>query len=157
MKKETWFLKLALLGLGLPVVLVCILALPNLYQDAYRAFPDKWVTPIMVVMYASVLPYLYALVQAFRLLSLIDHQNAFSMASVKAIQHIKYCALSISAAYVITLPFFYLIADIDDAPGFVLIGIALVGAPFVVSVFAAVLQKLLNQAIQLKSENDLTI
>lgn len=157
MKKETWFLKLALLGLGLPVVLVCIFALPNLYQDAYRAFPDKWVTPIMVVMYASVLPYLYSLIQAFRLLSLIDHQNAFSMASVKAIQHIKYCALSISAAYVITLPFFYLIADIDDAPGFVLIGIALVGAPFVVSVFAAVLQKLLNQAIQLKSENDLTI
>ena len=102
MKKETWFLKLALLGLGLPIILLCIFALPNLYQDAYHAFPDMWVTPIMVVMYVSVLPYLYALVQAFKLLSFIDNQNAFSIASVKAIQQIKYCALSVFVKIVVS-------------------------------------------------------
>lgn len=157
MKKETIFLKLALLGIGLPVVLLCIFALPNLYRDAFEAFPDFWVTPIAVVMYASVLPLLFALFQAYKLLTYIDGQKAFSDASVVAIKRIKSNAMSISLLYVIVLPFFYFISDLDDAPGFMVIGLFFAGAPYVIAVFAAVLQKLLNQAIQLKSENDLTI
>ncbi|MGV2643750.1 DUF2975 domain-containing protein, partial [Clostridium perfringens] len=45
----------------------------------------------------------------------------------------------------------------DDAPGIILIGMALIFASIVIAVFAAVLQKLLQEAIDIKSENDLTV
>jgi len=55
------------------------------------------------------------------------------------------------------LPYIYLVADRDDAPGVMLLGLVFTCAPIVIAVFAAVLQTLLHHAIQIKSENDLTV
>ncbi len=70
---------------------------------------------------------------------------------------IKFAAFSISAIYAATLPFVYVVAEIDDAPGLILVGMIPIFASLVVAVFTAVLQKLLNEAINIKSENDLTV
>ncbi len=70
---------------------------------------------------------------------------------------IKFAAFSISAIYAVILPFVYVVAEIDDAPGLILVGMIPIFASLVVAVFAAVLQKLLNEAIKIKSENDLTV
>jgi hypothetical protein len=55
------------------------------------------------------------------------------------------------------MPLFYLVADKDDAPGIIVIGMIIIFASMVIAVFAAVLQKLLKEAIDIKSENDLTV
>ncbi len=57
----------------------------------------------------------------------------------------------------LNLPLIYIIAEWDDAPGLILIGMVFVGASLVIAVFAAVLRRLLQEAIQIKSENDLTV
>jgi hypothetical protein len=59
--------------------------------------------------------------------------------------------------YVAELPIIYLIADTDDAPGVMLIGLIITFGCMVIAVFAAVLQKLLRNAIDIKNDNDLTI
>ncbi|MNF13629.1 hypothetical protein D3C80_2155360 [compost metagenome] len=55
------------------------------------------------------------------------------------------------------MPLFYLMAEKDDAPGIIVIGLILIFASTVIAVFAAVLQRLLKEAIELKSEIDLTV
>jgi hypothetical protein len=55
------------------------------------------------------------------------------------------------------MSFIYLFADKDDAPGLILIGMVPIFTAMVIAVFAAVLQKLLKSAIDMKSENDLTV
>ena len=45
----------------------------------------------------------------------------------------------------------------DDAPGIIIIGMIMIFASMVIAVFAAVLQRLLKDAIDIKSENDLTV
>ena len=59
--------------------------------------------------------------------------------------------------YAIILPFIYIVAEIDDAPGIILMGMVPIFTALVVGVFSAILQKLLNEAIKIKSENDLTV
>ena len=108
-------------------------------------------------MYASAIPFYFALYQAFKLLSYIDKNKAFSELSVKALKNIKYCAITISILYVLGMPLFYLMAERDDAPGIILIGLVIIFASMVIAVFAAVLQRLLQEAIDIKSENDLTV
>jgi hypothetical protein len=108
-------------------------------------------------MYVSAIPFFIALYQAFKLLSYIDKNKAFSEISVKALKNIKYCAITISGLYVVGMPFFYILAELDDAPGVILIGMLFIFASMVIAVFAAVLQRLLQEAIDIKSENDLTI
>lgn len=159
MKRETWFLKLAVIVLTLPVIGGCALALPHIWREA--TVSGGWVQasiqPIVIGMYVAAVPFFYALYQTFKLLGYIDQDEVFSLETVRALRHIKYSAVIITAVYAMTLPFFYWFAERDDAPGFLLIGLVFVFASFVVAVFAELLQKLLRRAIDMKQENDLTV
>ncbi len=48
-------------------------------------------------------------------------------------------------------------ADLDDAPGLMLVGIAVVFIPFAVYTLTSVLENLLEHAILLKTDHDLTV
>ncbi|MFP7201454.1 DUF2975 domain-containing protein [Lysinibacillus halotolerans] len=156
---STLFLKTAVVLMGVPVLLLCIFLVPEIANFAAELYPDHRYLKYLVflVMYAAAIPYYIALYQAFKLLSYIDKNDAFSQISVEALMKIKYSAISISVIYVLGLPLFYLIAERDDAPGVILVGLGLIFAPLVIAVFAAVLQRLLQEAINMKLENDLTV
>lgn len=157
-KVPTLFLKLVLAFIGLAVLAFCIFALPAIGRGAAAEFPNiPYLKYSILIGYATAVPFFFALYQAFRLLSYIDTNTAFSVLSVGALRKIKYCAILISVFYATGLPFAYAIAESDDAPGLVLIALTIVGAPIVVAVFAAVLEKLVRSAIEIKSENELTV
>ncbi|WP_437833795.1 DUF2975 domain-containing protein (plasmid) [Niallia taxi] len=154
---STSFLKLAVFLLGIPILAVGIFGLT--WLPTHAANPDyaEVLYPIVTIMYASAAPYFYALYQAYRLLNYIYKNSAFSEDSVNALKWIKLSAIVISCLYVFMLPFVFVVAQLDDAPGLVLIGMVPVFASIVIAVFAAVLQKLLKDAIELKDENEHTI
>ncbi|HFR4174469.1 TPA: DUF2975 domain-containing protein, partial [Bacillus cereus] len=123
----------------------------NLYPNIT---PIKYL--VFIVMYGAAVPFYVALYQAFNLLQYIDENTAFSELSVKALKNIKRCAITISGLYVLSLPLFYFIAKKMDPP-IGLVGLIIVFASLVISVFAAILQRLIQEAIHIKSENDLTV
>lgn len=156
---STLFLKTVIILMGLPVLAVCIYGLSRFDPNSpYWALPEleKLQYPLLVGMYLAMIPFFIALYQTLKLLSYIDRNEAFSKLSVKALKTIKYCAITISILYVLELPFLYLLTKADDAPG-ILIGIVVIFASMVVAVFAAVLQRLLQDAINIKAENDLIV
>lgn len=159
MKGETLFLKAAVIFMGFPVLALCIFLVPEIANYAADLFPDwayiKYL--VFIDLYAAAIPFYFALFQAFKLLSYIDKNKAFSELSVKALKNVKNCAIAISSLYVAGMPLFYLVAEVDDAPGIILIGMVMILTSIVIAVFAAVLQKLLKNAIDIKSENDLTV
>ncbi|MBY9082023.1 DUF2975 domain-containing protein [Paenibacillus sp. HN-1] len=157
MKQESVFLKMAVFLMGIPILALCVFGLPSILKEAAEHFPANWLYPLISIMYASAIPFFIALIQALRLLSYIDKNNAFSELSVTALKNIKFCAVTISVLYTAGMPFFYLIAEKDDAPGLIVLGLVIIFASVVIAVFAAVLQKLLNNAIDIKSENELTV
>jgi len=159
---STFFLKTAVIFMGIPVLALCIFLLPQIATEAMEQVKmgselAYIVFSILFLMYVSAIPFYFALYQALRLLSYIDQNQAFSNLSVIALKKIKKCAIAICGFYVVNLPFVYIIAEWDDAPGLILIGIVIIGASMVIAVFAAVLQRLLQEAIHIKSENDLTV
>ena len=156
---STFFLKIAVFLIGTPVLALCIFMVPMIAKNAAEGISgwDYVILGILIIMYVSAIPFYVALYQAFKLLSYIDKNKAFSELSVRALKKIKNCAITISGLYVVSLPLFYIFAELDDAPGVIIIGMVLVFAPMVIAVFAAVLQRLLQEAINIKSENDLTV
>lgn len=159
MKRETFFLKFVVVLMGLPVLALCIFLLPGLSEyvaDIIPVFP--YLKHLFLIgMYATAIVFFFALYQTLKLLTYIDKNKAFSELSVNALNKIKYCAITIGILYVAELPIIYLIADTDDAPGVMLIGLVITFGCMVIAVFAAVLQKLLKNAIDIKNDNDLTI
>ena len=112
---------------------------------------------LLIVMYISIIPFYFALYQSFNLLSYIDKNQAFSDLSVRALKKIKTCAIIISSLYVLAFPFVFIMAEVDDAPGLAVVGMVPIFASLVIAVFAAVLQRLLKEAIDIKEENDLIV
>ncbi|OAS82694.1 MULTISPECIES: DUF2975 domain-containing protein [Metabacillus] len=154
---STLFLKIAVFLIGTPVLALCIYGLPWLANNPANPDYAYILYPILIGMYVSAIPFYIALYQAFKLLSYIDKNQAFSELSVKALKNIKFCAMTISGLYVVIIPFVYLVAELDDAPGLIIIGMVPIFASMVIAVFAAVLQRLLQEAIDIKSENDLIV
>jgi hypothetical protein len=154
---STIFLKIAVILIGLPVLALCIFGLPWLANHPANPNYVRLLYPIIIGIYVSVIPFFAALYQALKLLSYIDKNKAFSQVSVKALKNIKYCANIISILYAVLMPFVYLVAEKDDSPGLIIAGMAPIFASMVIAVFAAVLQRLLQDAIDIKSENDLTV
>ena len=159
MRRETMILKIAVIMLGIPVAALSVLLLPWIARDAAQSSIRMAyvIYGILILMYISVVPFFAALYQGFRLLGYIDSNKAFSELSLKSIQKISSCAAAISIIYLFAMPLFYIVAEIDDAPGVILVGMIFVFAPLTVTVFAAILKKLLKNAIDLKNDNELTI
>jgi len=156
-KGTTLFLKIAVFLIGTPVLALCIFLLRMIANNPVNPEYAHILYPIIIGMYVAVIPFYFALYQAFKLLTYIDKNEAFSELSVKALKKIKYCAFVISTVYVVVLPFIYILAEKDDAPGVMLIGMVIIFASLVIAFFAAVLQRLLKEAIDIKSENDLIV
>lgn len=158
-KKETLFLKLVLVLISLAVLAFCIFAIPNIGWGVVAEFPGIIYHPYLIMfgMYLSAIPFFFALYQAFTLLIFIDKNLAFSESAIKALRNIKYSAVIMTTIYFGAMPIFFQIAEIDDAPGVVPIGTIFICAPLVIAVFAGVLEKLVKNAIDIKSENDLTV
>ncbi|MCT8137076.1 DUF2975 domain-containing protein [Anaerobacillus sp. CMMVII] len=156
---STLFLKLAVILIGIPILALCIFLVPKIANFAAELYPNLPYIKYFVFLffYGTAIPFYFALYQTFTLLSYIDKNNAFSELSVRAIKKIKDSAITISILYVLGMPLFYLVAEMDDAPGIIVIGLVVMFASTVIAVFAAVLQKLLKEAIDIKSENDLTV
>nr|WP_054550913.1 DUF2975 domain-containing protein [Lysinibacillus sphaericus] len=156
MKRETLFLKIAVFLIGIPILALCVWVVPRVALNTVEHSPTLTIVALIGV-YVTAIAYFVALFTTIKLLSYIDQNIAFSELSVKALIKIKYCAIIISSVYVVGMPLIYYAAEVDDAPGLILIGMVIIFASFVVAVFAAVLQKLLKNAIDIKSENDLTV
>jgi len=158
-RASTLFLKAAVILIGIPILALCIFLVPELANISAKLLPEFEAIQylVYVVFYASAIPFYFALYQAFKLLRYIDGNKAFSELSVRALKNIKRCAVTISILHVLVLPLFYLFAEKDDAPGVIFVGLVVPFASLVIAVFAAVLQKLLKEAVDIKSENDLTV
>ena len=156
-KGSTLFLKMAVILMGIPVLALGIVALPWLAKNPANPDYAYMLYPLVIGMYVSVIPFFITLYQAFKLLGYIDRNESFSELSVKALKNIKFCAMIISGLYVVLLPFVAMVAQMDDAPGLIFVGMVPIFAALVIAVFAAVLQRLLQDAIHIKSENDLTV
>ena|SRR5829696_375214 len=156
-KGSTLFLKfvICLIAIG---ALIWLIWFPQLEGraanlDLLRIYID----PLIIYAYIGSIPFFVALYQGFQLLGYIDGNKVFSQSSVNAVRTIKYCAIIISGFIVLGLLFIRISVVDDDPAGVIALGIFTTFASVVIATVAAVFQRLLQNAVDIKSENDLTV
>lgn len=153
-KGSTIFLRAAVATMGLVVLAICVFLLPFGITSDETSY---YYVPILWGLYVPAVPFFFALFQTVRLIGYIDKNTAFSNASIAALKRIKYCANVIALMFIAGLPYLYDVANRDDAPGVLVLALIIIAASAVIAVFASVLQHLLQSAIDIQSENDLTV
>lgn len=114
--------------------------------------------PFLAYAYVASIAFFIALYQAFKLLGYVGRGNVFSQGSLKALRTIKRCAMSLVGFLLGAEAYFFLVRrGQDDIAGGVMMGLFLIFISLVVATAAAVFEKTLQSAVDLKSENDLTV
>lgn len=122
--------------------------------DLFSIYSD----PFILYGYAASIAFFVALYKAFKLLGYIGQNKVFSSNSVGTLKSIKYCAIVLSISIVTAGLYIKISHNKDDDPaGFLAICIVTTFASIVVATAAAIFEKILQNAIDMKSENDLTI
>ncbi len=122
--------------------------------DLFSIYSD----PFILYGYAASIAFFVALYQAFKLLGYIGQNKIFSSKSVKALKSIKYSAIILSILIVAAGLYIRIFHSKEDDPaGFLAICVVTTFVSIVVATAAAIFEKLLQNAIDIKSENDLTI
>lgn len=113
--------------------------------------------PLIIYSYIASLPFFVGLYQAFKLLNFIEANKAFSQGAVNTLKNIKFASLSLIGFIALALFYIRFFVHGEDAAGPTMLGILASFAAVVIATAAAVFQKLLQNAVDLKSENDLTV
>jgi hypothetical protein len=111
--------------------------------------------PFLAYAYLASMPFFVALYQAFKVLAYIRLNKAFSQATVKALRTIKFCALGI-IGFVAVGELFIMLGNSDDRAGGVFIGVLITFGSVVSATVAVMFERILQNAVDIKSENDLT-
>lgn len=120
------------------------------------AFQIYFTDPFLVYAYIGSVPFFVALLQMFKVLGYARRNAVFSPEAVKALRLIKYCALCL-IGFVVVGEIIILSHESDDHAGGVAMGVFITFGSVVVFTAAAVGERLLQNAVDLKSENDLTV
>lgn len=158
-RSSTIILRLAVIVAGIAILALCYGGTWTV-TTAWDSNPNHnaIMTAMLGGLYITAIPFYIALYQAMKLLGYIDSNRAFSELSVEALKKIMYCAIATFVVCMLGgLPFFYYWANMTNSPGLMIIGMAIDGGAFVSAVLASILKRLLQDAIEVKSENDLTI
>ena len=113
--------------------------------------------PFIIYIYIGSLPFFVGLYQAFKLLNFIDANLAFSQGAVNTLRNMKLASLVLIGFIVLGLFYIRFAAGGDDPAGPTMLGIIVSFAVAVIATASAVFQKLFQNAVDLKSENDLTV
>ena len=126
-------------------------------RAAHLDLVSIYMDPLIIYAYIGSIPFFIASYQALALLGHIDSNKIFSQPSVNAVRNIKYCAITLSGFIVLGILYIRLTVINDDPAGVTALGIFTTFAAIVIATAAAVFQKLLQNAVDIKSENDLTV
>ena len=164
-RSSTIFLQVVIVLIGI-VALAVMIRLPltegrAVNLDLFSIYAD----PFLVYGYLASISFFVALYQAFKLLGYIGQNKVFSLNSVKALRTIKYCAIILSASIVVAalyirISYAFGVPEAqggDDPAGFIAICIVTTFISIVIATAAAVFEKTLQSAVDIKSENDLTV
>jgi hypothetical protein len=157
--------RISIIFLQAVIVLIGIVALAILIRfpliegraanlDLFSIYFD----PFILYGYATSIAFFVALYKAFKLLGYIGQNKVFSSNAVKTLKSIKYCAIVLSVLIVAAALYIRTSHNKEDDPaGFLAICIVTTFVSVVVATAAAIFEKILQNAIDMKSENDLTI
>ena len=159
-RSSTVFLQIVIVLIGIAALALLLWEpqVEGVNKDATN-FEIYFQDPFLALVYAGSIPFFIALYQAIRALGYVGRNQVFSPEVVKALRTIKYCALAI-IGFVVLLELFILLSgnrDLENPGAPIFMGILIAFPSIVVATAAAMFERILQNAVDIKSENDLTV
>ena len=156
-RSSTLFLKVVILLIAIGVLAGMIWFPQTEGRATHLDLISIYTDPFIIYFYIASIPFFVGLYQAFKLLHFIDANKAFSQGAVHTLRNMKFASLSLIGFIALAEFYIRFFAHGDDPAGPTTLGVIVAFAFAVIATATAVFQKLLQNAVDMKSENDLTV
>ena len=153
----TIFLKVVLVLIGIGALTFLLVEPHYEGRNAHATlFAIYFQDPFLAYAYVASIPFFVGLYHGFKVLGYAGRNKEFSSSTVRSVRTIRYCAIAL-VGFVAGAEIFIMSNDSDDRAGGVAMGVFIAFASIVVAAAMSVLERALQNAVDLKSENDLTV
>ena len=143
--------------IGIIVLLLCIFVLPQIAAETVRIHPEVHFlkTPILLGMYATAIPFFYALFETVKIIRIAERNSFFSEDILSGLNHIKVCAITILSLYVLG----FILLNYSNAlpPLIALMGIVIMIISTMVALGASFIKTQLKKVTVLANCNEVEI
>lgn len=154
---STLFLKIVLLVIAI-LVMAGLLWFPQTEGRAANLdLMSIYADPFIIYIYIGSIPFFVGLYQAYTLVKLIEVNKFFSQHAVNTLKHIRATSFVLVGMIAVAEIYIRFFVHGDDPAGPTMMGIVVSLGVLVVATVATIFQKLLQRAMEMKSENDLTV
>jgi hypothetical protein len=148
---------IGLLGVG---VLAALLWEPQVEGRNVHAtqFEIYFKDPFLAYIYLAFVPFFVGLYQGFNILGYARRDEIFLQHSVRVLRIIKYCALT-TAIFILGAEayLFIFMRGKDDIAGGVMMGAFIILVSVIIATAAAVFERIVQKAVDIRSKNELTV
>ncbi len=116
-----------------------------------------YMDPFIIYSYIASIPFFVGLYQVFKLLNDIEQNNVFSQKSVTALKNIKNCAIALIVFILVAGMYIVFGLQEEDKAGGIAMVIITTIASLTIASAARIFEKLVQNVVDKKSENDLTV
>lgn len=157
-KGATIFLQVVLVLIGLGAAALLIIEPQREGVNAHATnFEIYFKDPFLALVYAGSIPFFIGVYKAFQILGYARANKIFSVAAVQAVRTIKRCAMVVIGFVVAEEIWIMFTHGNDDATGGFAMGVIITLGSVIVIAAAAVLERNLQKAVEIKTENELTV
>jgi hypothetical protein len=156
-RSSTLFLQFILVVLGIGTLALLLWEPHTEGVNVGASFFEVYLDPFIVLVYVGSIAFFVGLYNAFKVLGYVRSDTVFSPEGIRALNTIKYSALTIIGFVVVEEIWIMLSHGDDDAAGAIAMGFFITIGSIIVATAAAVLERMLQSAVDMKSENDLTV
>jgi len=155
-RSSTIFLQvvIVLIGIGALAFMLCEPHFEG--ANAHATVFQMYFSSFVLYAFIGSSPFFVALYHAFKVLGYVRQNKTFSQATVNSLRIIKYCALAL-IGFVAVSVIFMIGGDREDRPGGLFMRILVAFPSIIVASAAAISERILQNAVDIKSENDLTV
>ena len=158
-RTSTIFLQLVIVLIGIGV-LALLLWEPQVEGRNVHAtqFEIYFKDPFLAYIYLAFVPFFVALYQAFKIFGYAQRNEIFYRHSVRALRIIKYCALTTAIFILGAVAYLFIfMRGKDDIAGGVAMGAFIIFVSAIIATAAAVFERKFQNAVDIESENDLSV
>jgi hypothetical protein len=157
-RSSTIFLQVVLVLIGIGAVAILLWEPHVEGRNAHATvFQIYFNDPFLAYVYTASIAFFMALFQAFKVLGFVRQNKTFSQPTVKALRTIKYCAMTLIAFVAGAILFIFIFGEKEERPAGFVVPLIVTFASVVVTTATAICERILQNAVDIKSENDLTV
>ncbi|HTI98811.1 MAG TPA: DUF2975 domain-containing protein [Dongiaceae bacterium] len=153
---STIFLQVIIVLLGLGALTFMIWEPQVEGVNAHATLFQMYFSSFVLYAFIGSTPFFVALYHAFKVLGYIRQNKIFTQTTVNSLRIIKFCALALIGFVAVSI-IFMIGADRDDRPAGLFMHILVTFPALVVATAAAIAERILQNAVDIKSENDFTV